>query len=129
MSSHSLSNRSSIMTTRYSANHTVFSGPPSEPRDYSLGLLATDGCVLPERNLVSIHVQAGDRGLLEHLVSVLSSTGPITPRLCCGGATSDYKSFPTVGLAITSRQMVSDLERFGITARKSRSLRIKGVED
>lgn len=114
---------------RHKVDDDFFARPPSEDRDYLLGVIATDGCIDHDRPRLRFNFQAQDRPFLERIRETLRFTGPIGARMTRGGETSGHRAFPCVSLGIQSAKLVSDLSRFGITPRKTHSLCVSGVED
>lgn len=93
----------------------------TEQKAYILGLLATDGCVSnnsSHSNRVFLSLQARDEHILVEILCAMQANSPVHDR--------PKGSFPGSGpmkyIALTSRKLVSDLAKLGITPRKSATL-------
>jgi hypothetical protein len=88
---------------------------------YFLGLLAADGCVMPDWDKVSISLRQPDSYLLEELKRELKSDAKI--------GTYKPKLSETLACSIQlhSKKMVSDLINHGLTARKSLTLEFPDI--
>src|SRR3990167_7600233 len=82
---------------------------------YVLGLIASDGCISKDLKRLEFKQSEKDRELLENLVILLESTYPVLSSY----STSLGKKYPTATLTITSPDICSDLNSFGIGPRKS----------
>jgi hypothetical protein len=90
---------------------------------YFFGLLAADGCVMPDWNKVSISLRQPDSYLLEELKKELKADAKIGieyPRL---------SNTPACSLQLHSKKMVSDLIKNGLTARKSLTLEFPNIPE
>lgn len=106
----------------HTVDHEFFSGSPNEIRNYMIGFIATDGCVTDDHRL-SINLQDGDRPLLERFRTELACSSPVRTRM---GETKNGTPFIQATFRIRSVRMVADLKHFGVTPRKSMTLRICG---
>jgi hypothetical protein len=91
--------------------HDYFAAVTTAEQAYILGLLAADGNVASDHPRVQLGLQAKDACLVEYVRDRLNP-GARVGRRPDGHAT----------IQVTSRQMVSDLARFGVVPRKSRTI-------
>ena len=94
---------------RYDLNKTFFQ-TWSPAMAWVLGVIATDGCLQPR----SVDITQKEPELLEKVRALMGSSAPIYVR---PNGTSQV-----CGLRISSQPMVHDLQRLGLTPRKSRTL-------
>lgn len=94
--------------------HDYFAQIDSPIKAYVLGVLASDGNVLPKHHRITLELSAKDADLLEVVRDELVPGGAITTRQRHG---YDYQV-----LAFVSRQMIDDLETLGVTPVKSRTI-------
>lgn len=94
--------------------HNYFAQIDSPIKAYVLGVLAADGNVSPKHHRITLELSAKDADLLEIVRDELVPGGAITTRHRHG---YDYQV-----LAFVSRDMIKDLEVFGVTAVKSRTI-------
>lgn len=94
-------------------NENAF-GAITEDSAYWLGFLTADGCITRNKRfpnsqpLLKVNLGLEDLGQLQKLRTFLAFEGKITicAKYCC--------------MAVSSRRIVEDLERYGVVARKSR---------
>ena len=88
-----------------------FESIDTEDKAYFLGLILADGCIYKsstKENLVTLTLQESDKYILDYFIKVLNSNKI---------ATSDKRG--AYSIQIFSNKMVSDLEKYGLTERKS----------
>lgn len=97
----------------YNVNQHFFSEINSEEKAYILGLMYSDGCIFTSNGSYYIRFgQAEDRkDIVEKVNQVLESTYPI--RSSMNGSKLFYE------VQYTSKEMFDDLEKLGVTQRKS----------
>lgn len=90
---------------------------------YFTGLIMADGCVCGDRLMISL--QKSDRAIVERLRQFLKTTSPLREK---DARNSTYGGSSQILLSVSSRQIVADLSRYGITPRKSLTAKAIGVE-
>lgn len=81
---------------------------------YVMGFIAADGNILPTHHRVTVEISVKDRALLEQLRDELAPGAAITTRRRAGRDSCIF--------AFVSRQIIEDLNRLGVGARKSTTL-------
>lgn len=104
-----------VSQRRYFVNDSYFESIDSAEKAYWLGMLATDGNVAKKVNVVSISIKERD-----HLEKF---------RQACSASYKIYTNKKISTLQITSKQMKSDLIKYGITPNKSKVLRPVKLHD
>lgn len=104
---------------RYSRNDHAFA-KLTDGSAYWLGFILTDGNISStahgaDKDLVQVSLAEKDRGHLETLKAFLGYTGPVFSRK----STCKGRDYPSCGLCVISKPIVTDLLRYGITPRKS----------
>jgi hypothetical protein len=99
----------------YPTRDDYFSVIDTEEKAYWLGMLGADAAIDNKKNCLSLKLQAGDRHLVERLRDAISPTRPTLDT----GSYLKGEYFPQVKVEIPSRQLVTDLAKYGVTARKS----------
>ena len=104
----------------YDLNEGFFAKINNEAKAYILGLLATDGCVADRShsNRVFLCLQARDEHILRQVLEAMDANSPIHDR----PKGSFTGSGPMKYIALSSRTIVADLARWGVTPRKSSTL-------
>jgi DNA-binding CsgD family transcriptional regulator len=97
----------------YEINQSFFASVDNEPKAYWLGFLMAD-CGITNPDDISIQLAAKDKDHLVALRAALDSTYPIHQY---------QREFPSVDFRIKSREMVNDLLKYGVTPRKSLTLK------
>lgn len=103
---------------KYTLDDHFFDDIDTESKAYFLGFIAADGCI--RHNKLGLNLQARDRGQLEKFRRALKTNHPIYEPVY---RSQDGKAFPGVSLEVFSPQLVRSLVRYGITPRKSLTLR------
>lgn len=84
---------------------------------YALGFIAADGTIVD--NKLRVNINARDRSVLVHLLSVMNSNYPIHSHIQHYTDDSGVKhEFDALNISITWTQIVDDLSKFGIVPRK-----------
>ena len=99
------------ITQQYSVVSDYFSSIDSDVKAYWLGVMAADGCVY-DKNKISLVLSVKDENLIRQFVS----------EVCPDYQIKYFPNTKSVGIRISDHQMRQDLERHGITPRKSYSL-------
>ena len=105
-------------TRIYYANFDFFQNIEGFNQAYLLGLIAADGCIYSRpghQRLLSISLQATDSPLLDEIKIVLNANNPI---LISSGMAN---------LTIVSEKICSDLEKYGITEKKTFKMDLQSV--
>lgn len=101
----------------YTLNETFFNKIDTDEKAYWLGFIAADGCVYePKDNrqkILSIGLQNTDKDHLIKLANSLSSNKPVSEYT----RSSDNRTY--VNIQFSSNQLCNDLEKYGITPRKT----------
>jgi len=111
---------------KYDCDFTFFEQIDTEAKAYWLGFIAADGCIQDDRTWV-IGLASADKAHLEKIREPLKTTSPVREyyreTLIKHPKRGDYirKQF-VIRFQITSRKMVADLVRLGITKRKTFTL-------
>lgn len=110
----------------YDLDENFFAKIDTESKAYILGMLASDGCVADGRshsNRVFLSLQARDEHILHEILKTMRSNSPVHDRR--------KGNFPGSGpmkyIAMSSRKLVADLSKWGISPRKSLVLKYTNV--
>jgi hypothetical protein len=102
----------------HSLNQNIFASVETEPQAYWLGFLSADGGINLHHS-VRVNLQERDSGHLELLQAFFQTTKPIQCQMCrCKSGT-----YPVSYLIVTSEQICSDLARYGVLPKKSKTIR------
>lgn len=101
--------------TKYSLNHQYFTNIDSEEKAYFLGFLFADGSVTNKKMTLSL--QEKDIHILELFKKSIEYTGPIIINNKLGNRQKQYR------LVITSKSLVKDLHKYGVTVNKAFNLK------
>jgi hypothetical protein len=110
----------------YDLDEDFFEKIDTQSKAYILGMLATDGCVADGKshsNRVFLSLQARDEHILHEILKEMHSDSPVHDR----GKGSFPGSGPMKYIALTSRRLVADLAKWGISPRKTLVLRYTNV--
>lgn len=101
---------------KYTADESFFSIIDSHAKAHLLGFWSADGCIYKKRGskIISIDLSLTDIDYIEYIKRALSYTGPINHQI--------RAKRPYVRFAIYSQKLFNDLERLGITEKKSLTL-------
>lgn len=103
----------------FTYNESFFKEVTTESQAYFLGLLSADGNISMDLTRIEIQLLVEDKSVLEKFQEAIGGT---SSRL----ALRDYnKRKPMYRLALSSKRMVSDLVSWGITPRKTHTLKIE----
>lgn len=117
--------------SRYSINERYFEKIDTEEKAYWLGFIAADGCVQEGKSKyrLSIELSIKDRGHLEKLAKAIDFSGPIYYNKKHKQIyKNEAKIFLCDFLGITSKRMVLDLVKHGITQRKSKTIKPPNIQ-
>ena len=104
----------------YPINENFFEEINCEANAYFLGLLAADGCLTTGNTSVRIGLQYKDVDILKRFIKELNTEKP----LYFSKANPKRNSQPQYILEFSSQKMRKDLERHGLTTRKSLTLEL-----
>lgn len=110
---------------KHNLNESFFQEIETPQKAYILGLFYADGCNAIENNKVVITLQNGDQKILETIRDIIQPTKPIYfrgPHKLKGKNGTEFNSKGHYTLAIISQKICKDLERHGMTPRKSMKL-------
>ena len=107
---------------RYRLDEHFFDIIDSEKKSYWLGFLAADGCVY--KGQLKLFLQERDKEHLKKFLGDLHANYPIRAHFY-----SSRKNYKTMGVELSSPKLVQALSRFGITPRKTFSLRPPEIPD
>lgn len=101
------------MKRKYTLNQNYFNNINNLDKAYWLGFIAADGCIQRKcsGNYLTISLNIKDNHLLERLKNCLIYNGPLY-----------YTKRREVILSVCSNQIVTDIEKIGITEKKSLTL-------
>ncbi len=142
--------RNYLVTRGYDTNHElgrpkehcshedIFDRPPPDrdpalwvrERNYWVGMLITDGCVVDRGRDVAVQLSLArrDEGHLELFRQFVGGSQPIN-RYMAPPTPLVPKSHPASRIAVYSRQMANSLSRFGVVPRKTYTAAVIGLED
>lgn len=110
---------------KHDLNEFFFREIETPQKAYILGLFYADGCNAIENNKVLITLQNGDQKILEKIRDMIQPTKPLYfrgPHKLKGKNGTEFNSKGHYTLAIVSQKICKDLERYGMTPRKSMKL-------
>lgn len=111
---------------KYHVDDDFFNDINTEMKAYVLGLIFADGCV-HKRNNFSITLKSKDRYLLENVNIILKSNFPIVDSLERYSKKEKYTE--KSNLSITSKKIISNLEKIGCVQRKSDILKFPIIDE
>lgn len=110
---------------RYSLNERFFENIDTEHKAYALGFIAADGAIPDNGRSVRIELHAKDEHILRDIRDAMGSNASIKHRPIIDG-------FPNRGpyklIYFSSKKLVSDLAKQGITPRKSLTLQYRTLD-
>jgi len=101
----------------YHIDHDYFSTIDSEGKAYYLGLIATDGCVRDNINVLEFSNKIEDKDIFEKFLKELKSDYKLR----------EYKN--NVNFSITSKPIIDDLMKLGITPRKTFTVKYPDIPE
>jgi DNA invertase Pin-like site-specific DNA recombinase len=108
---------------RYNCDHQFFSRD-TEESFYVAGFIAADGCVKNNYTILDIGLAKKDEAQLQMIKDLLKAENPLHYKISKNSrANPNWKDTEAVEMRITSKQMCQDLLRFGITERKTHTLK------
>src|SRR6478736_4834234 len=104
---------------KYELKEDSFESIDTPEKAYWLGFIAADGCIY-EKGALSIALAAKDRDVLVSFLKFLGANNPIKSMVIksSNGITAEYCK-----IVISSKRMIGDLIRHGLTPRKSLTLK------
>lgn len=115
---------------QYTCNDYFFANIDNELKAYWLGFIAADGCITIDsrnRGYLKIGLASKDENHIEKFLKAMESNNPIKRRQ---NYNKKYKKYYDVSsIAISSKQLISDLINLGITPRKSLTLQYPVISD
>jgi len=107
---------------KYICDENYFNNIDNGNKAYILGFIAADGCLYKHRNChtLSIGLHLKDREVLEFIKKELQSNSDVVDSLVS-------EKYHRTLFRVHSSKIVSDLERLGLTERKSLTLTFNGV--
>lgn len=97
---------------KYPIDDTIFKEIDTQEKAYILGFLFADGTVNGKISQVRLKLQSRDEGILEKIKGYLNYDKPLNRNLARG-------KFHQVSLIICNKQIYLDLQKHGLTPRKS----------
>ena len=99
---------------KYSLNSDIFNNLTKEGA-YWLGVLASDGYVSKNKNIVTLCLKAEDRGHIQKFITFLEYSGKEKLRW----VTCKDKKYPNYYVSITNKELKNSLLSYGIIDNKS----------
>ncbi len=112
---------------KYECNHSYFSTIDSNEKAQILGMLAADGCIIPDKKrgnigMIRLSLKESDGYYIEKVKNALGYTGPLKTRARICSISKNKTVCSLTELSINSWEMYNDLIKVGLTPRKSLTL-------
>jgi len=120
--------RKDFFNERFFSKHTSANRQDRIKTLYWLGFIAADGCVLKNRNMLSINLSTKDQTQLEQLKLDINSTAKLyTFENKQSKYNSKWNNSRVCSIHLQSEILINDLNAFGITNNKTHSLNFPNI--